>query len=111
MTGTIQVKKGYLYAVINYKDEAGKTKYKWIATGLKERGNRKAVKEILLDKALVEFEQQQKNKQEKIERRQNPKKPINPMLQCCFRIIALNTLRALKTRCLRKFTRITANTT
>ena len=34
MTGTIQVKKGYLYAVINYKDEAGKTKYKWIATGL-----------------------------------------------------------------------------
>lgn len=71
MTGTIQVKKGYLYAVINYKDEAGKTKYKWIATGLKERGNRKAAKEIL-DKALIEFEEQQKNKQEKIERRSKP---------------------------------------
>ena len=72
MTGTIQVKKGYLYAVINYKDEAGKTKYKWIATGLKERGNRKAAKEVL-DKALIEFDEQQKNKQEKIERRAKPK--------------------------------------
>ena len=72
MTGTIQVKKGYLYAVINYKDEAGKTKYKWIATGLKERGNRKAAKEIL-EKALIEFEEQQKNKHEEIERRAKPK--------------------------------------
>lgn len=72
MNGSIQIKKGYLYAVINYKDEAGKTKYKWIATGLKERGNRKAAKEIL-DKALIEFEEQQKAAKDKIERRAKPK--------------------------------------
>lgn len=72
MNGSLQVKNGYLYAVINYKDEAGKTKYKWVATGLKERGNRKAAKEIL-DKALIDFEEQQKAAAEKIERRSKPK--------------------------------------
>lgn len=72
MNGSIQVKKGYLYAVINYKDEAGKTKYKWVATGLKERGNRKAAKEIL-DRELIAFEEQQKANAEKIERRSKPK--------------------------------------
>lgn len=72
MTGSIQVKKGYLYAVISYKDEVGKTKYKWISTGLKERGNRKAAKEIL-DKVMEEFEQQQQVKQDKLERRSKPK--------------------------------------
>ena len=35
LKGTLQSKKGYLYAVIGYKDEAGKQKYKWYATGLK----------------------------------------------------------------------------
>ena len=71
MKGTIQVKKGYLYGVISYKDEAGTTKYKWISTGLKERGNRKAAKEIL-DKAMEEFEQQQQESRDKIERRKSP---------------------------------------
>ena len=47
MNGTIQAKKGFLYVVINYTDENGKTKYKWISTGLKERGNRKNAKTIL----------------------------------------------------------------
>lgn len=44
LKGTLQSKKGYLYAVIGYKDEAGKQKYKWYATGLKERGNQKGSK-------------------------------------------------------------------
>lgn len=72
MTGSLQVKNGYLYGVITYKDEAGKKKHKWIATGLKERGNRKAAKEIL-DKALAEFEEQQQTVRDKIERRSKPK--------------------------------------
>lgn len=72
MNGSIQVKNGYLYAVINYKDEAGKTRYKWIGTGLKERGNRKAAKERL-EKELIAFEQEQQEKKEKINRRANPK--------------------------------------
>lgn len=44
LKGTLQSKKGYLYAVIGYKDEAGKQKYKWYATGLKERGEQKGSK-------------------------------------------------------------------
>lgn len=72
MNGSLQVKKGYLYGVITYTDEAGKAKHKWIRTGLKERGNRKAAKEIL-DKALAEFEEQQQATQDKIERRSKPK--------------------------------------
>ncbi len=71
MNGSIQVKKGFLYGVITYTDEAGKPKHKWISTGLKERGNRKAAKEIL-DKAIIEFEEQQKANAEKIERRSKP---------------------------------------
>ena len=72
MKGSLQVKKGFLYGVITYTDEAGKAKHKWISTGLKERGNRKAAKEIL-DKAIIDFEEQQKAAAEKIERRANPK--------------------------------------
>ena len=49
LKGTLQSKKGYLYAVIGYKDEAGKQKYKWYATGLKERGNKKEAKEMVID--------------------------------------------------------------
>lgn len=73
MKGSIQVKNGYLYGVITYTDEAGKPKHKWISTGLKERGNRKAAKEIL-DKAMEEFEQQQQESHDKIERRKNPQR-------------------------------------
>ena len=35
---------------IGYKDEAGKQKYKWYATGLTERGNKKEAKEFLARK-------------------------------------------------------------
>lgn len=72
MNGSLQVKNGYLYAVINYKDEAGKTKYKWISTGLKERGNRKVAKEIL-DKAITDFEEQQEAARNKLRQRAQPK--------------------------------------
>ena len=50
LKGTLQSKKGYLYAVIGYKDEAGKQKYKWYATGLTERGNKKEAKGFLARK-------------------------------------------------------------
>ena len=98
MNGSLQVKNGYLYAVINYKDEAGKTKYKWVATGLKERGNRKAAKEIL-DKALIDFEEQQKAAAEKIERRSKPKEVdkltvLNRRFRLrCTTIINITTLK------------------
>ena len=72
MKGTVQVKNGYLYAVIGYKDDFGNTKYKWIATGLKERGNRKKAKKIL-DIELDKFENQQKAVQDKRTLRFKPK--------------------------------------
>ena len=68
MTGSIQTKNGMLYGVITYVDEGGKKKHKWISTGLKERGNRKAAKEIL-DKAITEFEEQQEAARNKIRQR------------------------------------------
>lgn len=96
MNGSIQTKKGYLYAVINYKDEAGKTKYKWVATGLKERGNRKAAKEIL-DKALAEFEQEQQAAKDKIERRSKPKEVDKSAATMLFSDYCAEYVESLKT--------------
>lgn len=72
LKGTLQSKKGYLYAVIGYKDEAGKQKYKWYATGLKERGNRKEAKEILAQR-ILEFEEEQTSFINKLKNRTKPK--------------------------------------
>lgn len=47
MTGSLKVKNGIYYAVINYKDNFGKYKQKWITTGLKERGNKKEAQKFL----------------------------------------------------------------
>ena len=33
VTGSIQTKNGMLYALLNYKDENGKRKVKWISAG------------------------------------------------------------------------------
>lgn len=41
IAGHLQEKKGYFYAVLNYKDERNKRKTKWIATGLPVKGNKK----------------------------------------------------------------------
>lgn len=38
--GSLQVNHGTYYVVVNYKDEFGKPKQKWISTGLRERGNK-----------------------------------------------------------------------
>lgn len=47
MTGSLKVRKGIYYAVINYKDHYGNYKQKWISTGLKERGNKKEAQRFL----------------------------------------------------------------
>jgi len=63
MNASLQIKKGYYYAVINYTDEKGKVKYKWVSTGLKERGNKReatqTMKEIL-DKFEKEMAEKKK---------------------------------------------------
>lgn len=39
VAGHLQEKKGFFYIVLNYKDEEGKRKSKWMATGLPVKGN------------------------------------------------------------------------
>ena len=49
-TGSVQLKNGKWYAVLNLYDENGKRKPKWISTGLSERGNKKNAEKILREK-------------------------------------------------------------
>ena len=50
MTGRIATKNGLIYCVLSFKDTNGNFKQKWIATGLPERGNKKAAQTILQQK-------------------------------------------------------------
>lgn len=68
LTGSVQTKKGRYYIVISYKDENGKSKPKWRATGLEAiPGNKKAAqkkivnvinqfKEELIEEIKAEYE-------------------------------------------------------
>ncbi|HTG69341.1 MAG TPA: hypothetical protein VL921_08780 [Candidatus Udaeobacter sp.] len=49
VAGHLQEKKGNYYIVLNYKDEEGKRKTKWIATGLPTKGNKKKAESMLQD--------------------------------------------------------------
>ena len=49
LAGHLREKNGYYYAVLNYTDETGKRKTKWIATGLELKGNKKRAEAILTE--------------------------------------------------------------
>ena len=49
VSGHLQIKKGYYYAVINYLDAYGKRHTKWVATGLPEKGNKRKAQAILTE--------------------------------------------------------------
>lgn len=49
VAGHLQEKKGLFYIVLNYKDEEGKRKSKWLATGLPVKGNKKKAESLLMD--------------------------------------------------------------
>ena len=55
ITGSLQLKNGKYYAVINLKDCNGKRKLKWIATGLDEKNNKRKAEKFLSDK-IKEYE-------------------------------------------------------
>lgn len=55
MTGSLQIKNGYFYAVLNFKDKEGKRKQKWVATELQERGNKRKAEQVLKD-LIAEYE-------------------------------------------------------
>lgn len=55
MTGSLHIKNGKYYMVINYIDDFGKRKNKWISTYLSEKGNKKAA-QAMLNRWLAEHE-------------------------------------------------------
>ena len=55
MTGSLQIKSGVYYAVLNLKDGQGKRHPKWICTNLKVKGNKRKAEEFL-HKALAEYD-------------------------------------------------------
>ena len=61
MNATLQLKRGYYYTVINYKDETGKTKYKWISTGFKQGDSKRQVNQVMKEQ-FEQFEQEYNEK-------------------------------------------------
>ena len=55
VTGTLQIKRGKYFCVLDYRDEKGARKRKWISTGLEEKGNKRKATEML-NKILMEYE-------------------------------------------------------
>ncbi len=55
MTGSLQIKNGKYYAVLNVTDVNGNRKQKWISTGMETKGNKKRAEQFLRDK-IKEFE-------------------------------------------------------
>ena len=47
MTGSLQIKKGYYYAVLNIADKEGRIHQKWIASGLPIKNNKRRAEEFL----------------------------------------------------------------
>ena len=47
VSGTLTIKNGYYYAILNYKDATGKRRQKWVATGLPQKGNKRRAEEEL----------------------------------------------------------------
>jgi integrase len=67
MTTRLQEKDGYWYGILNYKDETGKYKKKWIATGYTVKGSNKRKAEEITQKAAQEFEAEQTDKATRLE--------------------------------------------
>ena len=64
VTGSIQTKNGMLYALLNYKDENGKRKVKWISTGLAEKDNKRKAQRMLPE-IILKFEEELETQDEK----------------------------------------------
>ena len=78
LSASIQVKKGWCYVVICYKQQNGKTKPVWRATGVKDApGNKKAAKNKIYG-VLEKFKEELKAKVKK-EYEESIKKDITPL--------------------------------
>lgn len=64
-SASIQAKKGYAYAVIKIKED-GKSKNKWVSTGIKITSTKKLLKETLLNKLMDYVSKQQEQEAMKL---------------------------------------------
>ena len=55
VSGTLTLKNGYYYAVLSYRDAAGKRHQKWVSTGLPQKGNKRRAEQELI-RIRSEFE-------------------------------------------------------
>ena len=55
VSGTLALKNGYYYAVLGYRDAAGKRHQKWVSTGLPQKGNKRRAEQELI-RIRSEFE-------------------------------------------------------
>lgn len=55
VSGTLALKNGYYYAVLSYRDAAGKRHQKWVSTGLPQKGNKRRAEQELI-RIRSEFE-------------------------------------------------------
>lgn len=55
MTGSLQIKNGKYYGVLNFKDQQGKRVQKWISLGLDVKGNKRKA-EIRLNELLAQYQ-------------------------------------------------------
>ena len=55
VSGTLALKNGYYYAVLSYRDAAGKLHQKWVSTGLPQKGNKCRAEQELI-RIRSEFE-------------------------------------------------------
>ena len=65
VTGSIQTKNGMLYALLNYKDENGKRKVKWISTGLAEKDNKRKAQRMLPE-IILKFQEELEEKTKRV---------------------------------------------
>lgn len=65
VTGSLQIKNGKYYVVLNLKDKNNKRKQKWINTGFDVKGNKKKAEKFLQEQ-IVLYSESKENKQNSI---------------------------------------------
>lgn len=55
MTGSLQIKNGKYYAVLNFKDNEGKRRQKWISLDMEVKNNKRKAEQAL-KKLVAEYE-------------------------------------------------------
>ena len=55
MTGSLQIKNGKYFAVLNFRDQHGKRVQKWFSLGLDVKGNKRRA-ETMLNELLVQYQ-------------------------------------------------------